>query len=209
MVRNLDKADRIQIFISYFIKLIILGFIIFNAVKGEWFMVFWGSIFLLASFMPLLLERNLKVHLPVEIDFMIALMLLLFALGSFLDFYNKIHWWDDVSHYLGGLLIGFIGFFMIYTFHYIERLKTGTGLIILFTFSFSLAMGAVWEIFEFSMDYFFGYDMMKGLVNTATDLILDAFGALVAAIFGGFYIKNSKPGFVGRLTKKFLEWNKK
>ena len=79
------------------------------------------------------------------------------------------------------------------------------GFIAFFAFMFALGMGALWEIFEFSMDKIFGMNMQKpmfgdysGLTDTMYDLIVDAIGALFISVLGYGYLKKAK-------AKSFLE----
>ncbi len=63
----------------------------------------------------------------------------------------------------------------------------------LLVFCFAVASGAIWEIFEFLMDQFFGLNMQKsGLMDTMTDLIMDSLGAFLASAFGYIYLINKK-----------------
>ena len=56
-----------------------------------------------------------------------------------------------------------------------------------------MAIGATWEIFEFTMDKLFGLSMQKsGLDDTMYDLIVDTFGALSAAAAGYYYLTERK-----------------
>jgi len=51
--------------------------------------------------------------------------------------------------------------------------KRFTVFLVIFAFSFTIALGTLWELFEFSGDYLFGKDMIKGgLEDTATDLLV-------------------------------------
>lgn len=75
-------------------------------------------------------------------------------------------------------------------------------------FCFALAMGALWEIFEFAMDQIFGLNMQKsGLVDTMTDLIVDTVGALIGAISGFFWLKGQQVGVAG-MIEEFVQLNR-
>ena len=64
-------------------------------------------------------------------------------------------------------------------------------LIALFSFTFSLALGALWEIFEFSMDQIFLTNMQtSGVVDTMWDLIADALGAFSMSVIGFLHLKH-------------------
>jgi len=87
----------------------------------------------------------------------------------------------------------------------IDTLKPG--FVALFSFSFALAMGAVWEIFEFSMDASIGFNMQRtdtGVFDTMSDLIVDTLGALFVCIAGYFYLKKD-PKIFKRLEDRLLK----
>src|SRR5690606_28694535 len=79
----------------------------------------------------------------------------------------------------------------------------------LFAFTFSLSLGALWEIFEFGMDQIFGLNMQKsGLVDTMWDLIVDTLGAATISIMGYFHLKTVHvDSFLERWIEKFLRGN--
>lgn len=56
---------------------------------------------------------------------------------------------------------------------------------------FSLAIGTLWEVFEFLTDSIFGLHMQSGpfITDTMVDLMLDASGGLIIACIGYFYVK--------------------
>lgn len=48
-----------------------------------------------------------------------------------------------------------------------------------------MAIGGIWEIFEFAMDQVFGMNMQKsGLIDPMWDLIVDALGPLFSVTTG-------------------------
>lgn len=85
----------------------------------------------------------------------------------------------------------------------------------LFAFMFAVGLGALWEIFEFSMDAFFGMDMQKamlgdpsGLTDTMWDLIVDSVGAAVIAALGFGYLKTQgSESFLEQWIDRFIETN--
>ena len=77
-------------------------------------------------------------------------------------------------------------------------LKLSPFFVVMFAFCFAVTMGVFWEFFEFSADRILGTNMQKfrfpelgqdGLVDTMTDLFVDAVGALITSIVGYFYIQ--------------------
>ncbi|MDO8628580.1 MAG: hypothetical protein Q7R56_02400 [Nanoarchaeota archaeon] len=73
-----------------------------------------------------------------------------------------------------------------------------------------MAVGAVWEIFEYGMDQYFPFNMQEnGLVDTMWDLIVNMIGALFISWIGYFYIKGGSIPFVSRLIQKIKKKNPK
>ena len=73
------------------------------------------------------------------------------------------------------------------------------------SFGFAVTIGTLWEIFEFLMDWFFGFNMQKsGLVDTMTDLLINAIGAAIAAAIGYFYVYKEDSLLARRLIRAVL-----
>ena len=189
---KLSHIDRIELMVAAILQTIIAIISITALIEGLWLVAFSGSAILLLTFAPAMIERRLRVPLPVEFTLLTCIILFAsFVLGEVRDFYERIWWWDLALHGLSAMLMGFIGFLTVYVFHMTHRLEVKPLHVAAFTFGFAVTIGTLWEIFEFLMDWYVGTNMQKsGLVDTMTDLIINAFGALVAATTGFLYVKN-------------------
>ena len=66
----------------------------------------------------------------------------------------------------------------------------------LLAFAIAVTVGAMWEIFEFLMDLWFGLNMQKsGLTDTMGDLIVDVIGAGIASWIGYAYLRGKDRSF--------------
>jgi uncharacterized membrane protein YjdF len=89
------------------------------------------------------------------------------------------------------------------------------GFVAFFAFLFAVGIGALWEIFEFSMDSFFAMNMQKemlgdpsGLTDTMWDLIVDTLGALIITVLGFSYIKTARnTSFLEHWIDSFIKSN--
>jgi hypothetical protein len=191
--------NRIELTIALVLQAGILIITVSALVEGQWLGAFSGSIVLFLTFAPALIERHLRVPLPVELTLITSVFLYAsFALGEVRDFYEKIWWWDLALHGVAALTIGIIGFLSIYVFYMTHRIQIAAGWIATITFALAVSLGTIWEIFEFLMDWNFGLNMQKsGLVDTMTDLMINAAGAAIAAVIGYFYVRGSD-GLYGR-----------
>ncbi|MFH1188783.1 MAG: hypothetical protein V1652_02995 [bacterium] len=203
--KNVSNVERILQVISYILRLSIIGAIITASIKGNWTVLFISTLALIVTIFPSLLARNYNIHLPIEFElFLTVFIYAALFLGEIQGFYTKFWWWDIVLHTASGIALGFIGFLILYTLYSENLISASAFLIAFFSFCFALALGTVWEIFEFSMDSFFATNMQKsGLVDTMWDLIVDGVGALTIATIGFFYIKKEiKGGFFHKLVTR-------
>ena len=87
--------------------------------------------------------------------------------------------------------------------------RVAAGWIATITFALAVSVGTIWEIFEFAMDWYFGFNMQKsGLVDTMTDLMINAAGAAIAAAIGYFYVYK-EDSLLGRRMIRALARHKK
>lgn len=114
-------------------------------------------------------------------------------LGSIKSFYGIFPWWDVLAHVLSGVVFSLLGFILLFRLHEDLDLsnKGQLFLAVLFSMSFAIAAGVFWEIYEFSMNIFFGLNMQSGgLLDTMKDLISDTVGAVFTSVAFGIYIKS-------------------
>lgn len=200
--------------------------ILFVLMVVEWILLLidqsWLSFFLVTLiigtvFSPILFRKRMQIEIPVEFHFTAVIFIFAsFYLGEVQDFYQRLWWWDIALHTTAGLLMGILGFLLVYVLNESKRVELNMtpGFIAFFAFTFALAIGSVWEIFEFSMDQFFGMNMQKpmlgdpsGLTDTMWDIIVNALGAFVISVLGYIYLKSKKSFFVKNWIRSFIEKN--
>ena len=211
--KDFDIIDKIQLAVSYVIRLVLLLAVVEAIIFQNWTVLFVSLLVLFITFLPALIQRNYKIHLPIELEFIVAVFVYAaIFLGEARGYYIKIWWWDIALHALSGIVFAFVGFLALLILYQQYKIKANPITIAIFSFCFALSLGTIWEIVEFGADSLFGFNMQKsGLVDTMWDLIVDAGGALVISFFGYFYIRDKRFGFVGsamdRIMKKFFRKN--
>jgi len=168
-------------------------------------------------FLPSALERRLRIAIP---GFMYVLFVVFLYgaiyLGEIRSFYYRIPHWDLILHGFSGLMLGALSFSVIALLNDSEKitLSLSPSFVAVFAFSFAVAIGVLWEVYEFFLDGLLGLNMQKyalengrvligrgALVNTMGDLIVDAIGATVMSAVGYVSVKYKK-GWVGRMLMK-------
>jgi hypothetical protein len=205
----LGSADKIQLTFSYMLKAVMFVIIIICFIKFKLFLVFTGLLILIFSSLPALIERTFRIILPVEVDLLLTLFIFAhFVLGEFANYYFRIWWWDILLHASSGILIGMVGFVIIYFFLFTSKVSANPALVSLFSVTFSIAAATFWEIFEFTMDQLFGFNMQKsGFVDTMTDLIAGFLGACIVGICVYRYLTNDEGGLIKLTINRFILFN--
>jgi hypothetical protein len=205
------SLEKVFTYSSYLIKIMLVSVIIFDIINAKYSQLFITSLTLVLLLIPSLFRRKYDVVIPLEIEILIAIFIFgTLFLGEIHNYYEIYEYWDVYLHTLSGILLGLLGFVIVYS---IIETNTSNSLtpffVSLFTFSFAVMIGVIWEIFEFFMDMFFGLNMQKsGLVDTMTDLIVDSLGALLVAVTSYFYMKKvNKFGVIYTMIDKIV--NKK
>lgn len=207
-VEQQDSAswiDRVELAIALALQIGIFVVTVSALFEQQWLGAFTGFVVLFLTFAPAMIERRLRLALPVEFTLITCVFLYAsFALGEAGDYYEKVWWWDLALHGLSALTIGIIGFLIIYVFYMTNRIQIAAGWIATIAFALAVAVGTLWEIFEFLMDWFFGMNMQKsGLIDTMTDLLINAIGAAIAALIGYFYVKDEDSLIARRMIRQY------
>lgn len=169
-------------------------------------------------------EKKYKIDIPIAFEISITLIIYCsIFLGEFAKAYQRFWWWDSLLHIFSSITIGLMGFLILFVFYKTGKLKTNPAVIALFSFCFALAIGAIWEIIEFGMDYFFGLNMVRSrgfcteigvdsllaVTDTIKDLVVDSVGALIASIIGYTYLKTGEVVIFDEVMREFQKTNKR
>lgn len=147
------------------------------------------------------LKHTLVKNSPyILIGVIVAFVFAALVAGELWGAYGKFWWWDDVLHTLSGVILGFIGFVLVYFFNARYQMNINPLFVAAFAFSFAVTMAVVWEVFEFAGDALFHSQMQhwadpasvpmigqayqgSGLRDTMSDLIVASIGALFTSAF--------------------------
>lgn len=204
--RELPRSEQWMLIVSWTIKIILALLLTTMLWRRWWLWAFGTALIIIVSLLPAMLERSTKRMLPLEVDLATALFLLLtFVLGEVHNFYERIIWWDVLMHFLSGLLLALLGFYLAFTLYFTPkvRLHIDPFFVAVFAFSFALSLGALWEIFEFIMDSTLGFSMQLASLNdTMWDLIVDAISAAMMAGLTYIYVVKPRQRLIKRLFER-------
>jgi len=190
-------------------------------VKGDYTLMLLQCIFgVLAMMLPGYLRSKVRLNIPNAM--MIAYAVFLYCgiyLGEVRNFYFNVPHWDTILHMFSGAALGALGFSFVSLLNKPESASFSLSpvFVAIFAFCFALALGVIWEIYEFLMDSILKTNMQKyamesgemligqaALTDTMKDLIVDAIGAFAVSVIGYISIKYNK-GWLERIHIRRLE----
>ncbi len=198
--------------VSLFLKSTIAVGALLLFLEGNYQAAIESLIIMCASFLPVMMARYFHLKIPLEFDTIAVVFIYMsLFLGEVQGFYGRFWWWDLVLHASSGFLLGITGFLLVYLLNQDKKANVHLTpvFIALFAFMFAQGFGSLWEIFEFAMDRVFGLNMQKsGLLDTMTDLIINALAAMTISLLGYGYLKTVHvDSFLERLIARFIREN--
>jgi hypothetical protein len=126
------------------------------------------------------------VNLPRAYDLAFMVAVVLQAWGEALGAYDAIPWFDNVAHFTLPFFFAPTLYIALARADVVPDPKDGTeprhyvGIFVV-AFALGVALGGLWEIWEWVSDHVFGSELQLGLDDTVGDLVADTAGALCGA----------------------------
>lgn len=211
---GVDWGHRIYLAVFVLLQLVMAAELVILLLNERWQHAFLVTAIIVSFLFPTVIRRGRAPLIPPGIQ--IFVVLFVFAtlfLGEVRDYYERIWWWDLALHASAGLLLGMLGFLVVYILNEDDAvdMHMRPSFLALFAFFFAVGLGALWEIFEFAMDQIFGLNMQKpmlddpsGLTDTMWDLILDTAGAAVISVAGWLYIRRARRDLFASRIRRFI-----
>lgn len=165
------------IFWSVVLMLMIAIFLLFTRKDANKGRLIFTMVQLIAMLFVLRIPKFIQELYHFEIPHLLDFVLISFAfcgfiLGDVLNFYGKIPYWDSILHTFSGVVIAYIGFIVI---QYLDKeytipLSVSPLFMSLIVVSVALAIGAIWEIGEYTVDDIFHTNNQQYMESTRSTL---------------------------------------
>ena len=214
-----DLGARIHLGVLAILQAIMALELLVLLLDGQWLNAFLVLSIMAVTLAPVVLRNRFFLNIPPE--FQASAVLFVFAalfLGEIQSYYDLIWWWDIALHGVSGLLLGILGFLLVYVLNEHEPvdLRMRSGFVAFFSFLFAVAVGTLWELFEFVVDLALGTRMQKpmfadpsGLTDTMWDLIVNLLGALVVSLAGYKFLMRGEPALLETWVRRSRRYRKR
>lgn len=145
--------------------------------QGKWQNALALALFLIASFVFVIRDDKL----PTLFDFLFVLAALLNAGGWVWGLFYQPGPYDEITHAFTIFAFTLAFSFLVYQ-SMLSVFRQHKLLYLLTIASFGIAIGALWEVAEWSAGKILATEVIESLDDTITDLVMDSLGASLAAI---------------------------
>jgi len=187
-----------------------LGGVVVSLLSGNQWHATIALFLVVASALPLLIEQLWCVRLPIfiHVSYVAFLFLSMFC-GEVLSMYSRFYPWDDIIHFLSGILVGLSAVLWLTSVIDRANLRLSAWLHALLVVCIGATTAVVWEIVEFSSDHLFGtFTQRNDLFDTMTDLIYGTTSALLVATLLYLALCHRPSLGLDRIIKRYRELNR-
>ncbi|WP_435128808.1 hypothetical protein [Halobaculum sp. D14] len=210
----LGISEKRQEQLSRVLQLSLVGLLFIGVDRGNMGIAVNATVALAVTYLPALLEREYDVPMDAGLTLWITVAVFLHALGtvgipgSRYSFYANVWWWDHMTHALSSSVVAAAGYTVARAVdEHSDAVYLPSRFMFVFILLFVLAFGVFWEVIEFAVSGLAsvlgsGSVLTQyGLSDTMLDLVFDAIGGVVVAVWGTAHLTD----VAGALTEKLDE----
>lgn len=188
----------------YLVRLIFLALILFEAANLFQFIKFdldysWFGLIVTALAVWASLEVVYYLHrskfnknIPGLVIIVPTSSILIDALGDILRYYSKFEWYDQVAHFIGGMAVALVVFYIVRVYAKYKGYKMGNGFIALYAIFGTAFFAALYEIEEYAETILLNNNRLGDRLDTPNDLLLTIIGGVIGALIILLYLQIKK-----------------
>ena len=167
------EADKKSFTAYAILRILVLLTFARQIMLGEWGNAILCLFSLILFLVPFFLESKFKISIPSVLE--IIVLCFIFSaeiLGEINNFYVRIPHFDTVLHTINGFICAGIGFALVDLLNEnIKDIKLSPAFVSIVAFCFSMTVGVMWEVFEYSADQFLNFDMQKDILVSSISTV--------------------------------------
>ena len=167
----------------------------------------------LSAMVLALLPRGFTLISGVRMPSGLATGVLVFSLAALVagemgGLYATTAWWDVALHLVAAAALAVLGMALALLPTAGASPRTAIWLLATLAFSFAMMVGAMWELLEFTIDFFFGtHAQRSGLPDTMGDIFANLVGATYGALAAHVYLTHGRRWPLSGLLAQFCALN--
>ena len=194
------SAER-QAQLTHLLQLVLVGLLFIGMDRGSAGIVVNAAIGLGVTYLPAVLERDYHIPMDAGLTLWITSAVFLHAIGTVGvpggggSFYRNVWWWDHLTHTLSSSIVAAAGYATARAFdQHSGAVRLPSRFMFVFILSFVVAFGVFWEVIEFALQSISALTgtgnilTQYGLDDTMLDLLFDALGGVIVAVWGTAYL---------------------
>jgi hypothetical protein len=204
----LGLSDPQERFLTRTLQAILGGLIVYGLFTAQWGVALNGMFALAVTLLPALLRREYGYAMDSGLVLWITVALFLNALGL-MGLYSRYQWYDEITHTVSATIIAGLGYAAFRAFEvHSDEIDVPSAFRSVFVVVFVLAAAVVWELLEFGSELLAEYVggiaplTVYGIDDIVTDMIFNAVGAVLVALWGGGYVGGVVSFFRERLRAR-------
>lgn len=153
----------------------------------------------LVFLLPRIFSKIFKFKITDNMEFVYVIFIILaHFVGSVVNLYNKVWWYDLFAHFLSGILTAILSLvIMNFLKVYNDKNKLFN---VIFVISFTLMIASLWEFLEYGADTFLKMNVQHsietGVSDTMEDMLVAFLGSIIVSILYIIESKKTKKGFL-------------
>jgi hypothetical protein len=175
-LKSFNKKGHTGISVVYLLlRLSVILVIIDQLRTKDYENIFLCILTLILFLVPSFIEKRVHIDIPDTLETIILLFIFSAEiLGEINAYYLIFPYWDTILHTFNGFLAAAIGLSLIDILNKNDKFAISLSpvFVALVAFCFSMTIGVIWEMFEFAMDNFLGFDMQKDTYLTSFQSVL-------------------------------------
>lgn len=212
---HLHLSDRRQRQLVRAMQMVLVGLVFVGLERRSLGIVVNGGLALGVTYLPALLERDYRIPMDAGLTLWITTAVFLHAVGTVGipggagSFYRTVPWWDHLTHTLSSTIVAGAGYATVRAIdEHTDSVSLPGRFVTVFILMFVMAFGVLWEIIEFALGGLAALTgtgtvlTQYGLGDTMLDLVFDALGAVVVAIWGSAHLSDVTGALAARLDRR-------
>ena len=169
-------------YLAYLFQALIAANGVYAFYTGQFGEMFTAFFMFGLTVVPYWAAERLDIRFPWFVFFLISLALWIHTAGYIQGWYVTLYpFYDKLAHLISGISVALIGFLGVIFLERYWRMSLTPLFVAGFTVIFGLALGALWEIYEFLVDNVFGGSLVGPMQNDLGDTMLDMIFVLIGS----------------------------